>query len=125
MNSPVPPHQEGRIAIVTDVDAGCGGRGSVGRAWQQGGRTARERSGGARTNGAETFSRKLRRDRYQARRAAFSKTGADGEVVWSWHPLLVSSSWVAERPDRAQRRLQSADDGGKKKLVAGEITYKP
>src|SRR5206468_13088420 len=41
---------EGRIAIVTDVDAGCGGRGSVGRPWQsQGGRTARERSGGART----------------------------------------------------------------------------
>ncbi len=31
---------------------------------------ARERSSGARTNGAD----------------------ADGEVVWSWHPLLVSSS---------------------------------
>ena len=50
---------------------------------------------------------------------------ADGKAVWSWHPLLVSSSRVAERPDRAQRRLQSADDGGKKELVAGEITYKP
>jgi hypothetical protein len=85
MNSLVPPHQEGRIAIVTDVDAGCGGRGSVGRAWQsQGGRTARERSGGARTNGAETFSRRLRRNWYQARRAAFSIGVADGEVVWSW-----------------------------------------
>ncbi len=27
----IPRPQEGRIAIVTDVGAGCGGRGSVGR----------------------------------------------------------------------------------------------
>jgi hypothetical protein len=28
---PIPPSQEGRIAIVTDVEAGCDGRGSVKR----------------------------------------------------------------------------------------------
>ena len=28
---------------------------------------------------------------------------ADGEVVWSWHPLLVSSSRRQVRPDRAGR----------------------
>jgi hypothetical protein len=47
--SPIPPHCEGRFAIVTNVDAGCGGRGGVGRARQlQGGRQTRERSSGAR-----------------------------------------------------------------------------
>jgi hypothetical protein len=45
------------------------------------GRTSvRERSNGARTNGAN----------------------ADGEVVWSWHPLLVSSWRRRSRPDRAR-----------------------
>src|SRR6266436_2537062 len=53
--------------------------------------SACERSSGTRTNGADPPSLKLRRDWYQARRAAFSKGVADGEVVWSWHPLLVSS----------------------------------
>jgi hypothetical protein len=51
---------------------------------------------------------------------------ADGEIVWSWHPLLVSSVAEADRPNRASdapfnplmRRWQ-------KELVTGEITYKP
>jgi hypothetical protein len=30
-----------------------------------------------------------------------------------------------DRPDRAQIDRQFADDGGKKELVTGEITYKP
>jgi hypothetical protein len=49
--------------------AGCGGRGSVGRVRGSQGRLswACERTKGAQTNGAN----------------------ADGEVVWSWHPLLV------------------------------------
>jgi hypothetical protein len=50
------------------VGRGCDGRGSVGAI---GNRRAiyRERLNGAQTNGAE----------------------ADGEVVWSWHPLLMLS----------------------------------
>jgi hypothetical protein len=62
--------EEGRFAIVTDVERGMrwtrqrwASAGIAGRA------LARERSNGTLTNGAD----------------------ADGEVVWSWHPLLVSS----------------------------------
>ena len=64
------PH-EGRIAIVTDVGMGCGGRENVVRADMIAGRIdeIRERSGARETSGMV----------------------ADGEVVWSWHPLLVSS----------------------------------
>jgi hypothetical protein len=32
---------------------------------------------------------------------------ADGEVVWSWHPLLVSSRRSFGRPDRAQTKTYS------------------
>ena len=62
---------EGRIAIVTDVGMGCGGRENVVRANMIAGRVdeIRERSGARETSGMI----------------------ADGEVVWSWHPLLVSS----------------------------------
>jgi hypothetical protein len=65
-----PGPKEGRIAIVTDVGLGCGGRGSVvAREHRRAGRKTRERSTGARTNGAYAY----------------------GKAVWSWHPLLVSS----------------------------------
>ena len=43
-NSTVSSLNEGRIAIVTDVGMGCGGRGSVGRASVIAGRVSRERS---------------------------------------------------------------------------------
>jgi hypothetical protein len=51
------PH-EGRIAIVTDVGTGCGGRGSVGR-HEIAGRVdeTRERSNGARTKDASAFAK--------------------------------------------------------------------
>jgi hypothetical protein len=56
--------------IVTKREAGCGGRGSVGRDDIAGRVQARERFNRARkTNGAEAY----------------------GEVVWSWHPLLMLS----------------------------------
>jgi hypothetical protein len=75
---PVP--NEGRIAIVTDVGTGCGGRGSVARAtWLQG--------------GFNSVSNERR-----ARRAT---QRADGEVVWSWHPLLMSSRRRFCEPNRA------------------------
>ena len=56
------------MAIVVNVGAGCGGRGSVGHEMEsQGGFPVSDHS--MRTNGAE----------------------ACGKTVWSWHPLLVSS----------------------------------
>ncbi len=78
--------------------AGCGGRGSVGA---RGNRRAsfRERSAGARTNGA----------------------AADGEVVWSWHPLLVSSlAEVFVGPTGRVKPFNPRGDGGKKELVTEE-----
>jgi hypothetical protein len=46
--------------------------------------------------------------------------------VWSWHPLLMLSRAEASsaQPGR-EMPLNPSDDGGKKELVAGEITYKP
>jgi hypothetical protein len=65
---PVPPHR-GAYHDRHGRGVGCGGRGSVRRAMGSQGGFSRERSSGAQTNGA----------------------CADGKVVWSWHPLLVSS----------------------------------
>ena len=61
--------QEGRFAIVTYV-----------------GRRMRWTRQCRMTSDADPPSLKLRRDWYQDRRVAFVETGADGEVVWSWHP---------------------------------------
>jgi hypothetical protein len=69
---------EGRIAIVTDVGIGCGGRGSVGRANMVAGRVLPVSDQSAQTNGAIAY----------------------GEVVWSWHPLLMSSLRRQDRPNR-------------------------
>ena len=64
------PRGEGRLAIVTNVGVGCGGRRQRRRDGIAGRVKACERVSRARkTNGAE----------------------ADGKSVWSWHPLLVSS----------------------------------
>ncbi len=94
------PH-EGRIAIVTDVGMGCGGRDSVVRADVIAGRVdeIRERSSSAQTSGVV----------------------ADGEVVWSWHPLLVSSlAEVSIGPTGRVKPFNPRGDGGKKELVTGE-----
>jgi hypothetical protein len=50
---------------------------------------------------------------------------AYGEVVWFWHPLLMSSQRRRVGLDRAQDKSQSAGDGDKNEFVAGESTYKP
>jgi hypothetical protein len=47
---------------------------------------------------------------------------ADGEVVWSWHPLLMSSSRRCCEPNRVSQGRQSTDDGDKKEFVTGEST---
>jgi hypothetical protein len=51
------------------------------------------------------------------------EVAAYGEVVWSWHPLLMSSPWRFCEPDRASRKaVNPRDDGDKKEFVAGEST---
>jgi len=67
------------LAIVVNVGAGCGGRGSVGHETEsQGGLPVSDDS--MRTNGAEAY----------------------GKTKWSWHPLLVSSRRSFHRPNRVR-----------------------
>jgi hypothetical protein len=101
MLSRIPPRQEGRYGeIVTKREAGCGGRGSVGRDDLAGRVQARERFNRARkTNGADAY----------------------GKVVWSWHPLLMSSRVEASSAQPGDEMpFNPSDDGGKKELVTGE-----
>ena len=66
----------------------------------------------------------IARERLQARTT--SDEAADGEVVWSWHPLLVLSPAEAHSAQPGIRGAANPwGDGGKKELVTGEITYKP
>ncbi len=60
-----------------------------------------------------------------SRKRKTSDADANGEVVWSWHPLLVSSSRRHIRPDRVWTSLQSADDGGKRNSSPGRARRKP
>jgi hypothetical protein len=47
---------------------------------------------------------------------------AYGEVVWSWHPLLMLSLRRCVEPNRERTDRQFAGDGDKKEFVAGEST---
>ena len=72
----------------------------------------RERRDGTPTTDAKPLFVRLRRvgikpvETFGVGRAAY------GQVVWSWHPLLVSSPRRMCRPDRVRPIHQSADDGG-------------
>ena len=83
-----PVSKEGRIAIVTDagwdaVDAAASGAIGDRRAG-----LSCERAAGARTNGASTPWPKLRWAAHgRSKRLAW--VASYGEVVWSWHPLLM------------------------------------
>ena len=88
--------------------------------WRGGSRSSRTRGGmrwtrrRSKTSGADPPSLKLRRDRYQARRAAFVETAADGEVVWS------------RCPDAGIKlAAKAASDGGKKARSPGRARRKP
>jgi hypothetical protein len=50
---------------------------------------------------------------------ALAEVAAYGEVVWSWHPLLMSS-WRRRVGPTGPRQTLSVSDGDKKELVAGE-----
>jgi hypothetical protein len=47
---------------------------------------------------------------------------ADGEVVWSWHPLLVSSLRRQCRPDRVWQNLNPLTTVAIKNSLTGEST---
>src|SRR6266700_3838202 len=50
---------------------------------------------------------------------------AYGEIVWSWHPLLMSSRAEASSAQPGYEAIQSARRRWQKEFVTGEITYKP
>jgi hypothetical protein len=47
---------------------------------------------------------------------------AYGEVVWFWHPLLMSSRQRFCEPNRVSLNRKSVGDGDKKEFVAGKST---
>ena len=61
-----------------------------------------------------------------ARRASWRRWVADGEAVWSWHPLLVSSRrrFFRAQPGLADA-IQFADDGDKRNSSPGRARSKP
>ena len=56
---------------------------------------------------------------------AMSKVAAYGEVVWSWHPLLMSSERRGIGPTGLSTPHQSADDGDKRNSSPGRARSKP
>ena len=90
ISRPIPTRQEGRIASRHGRGMGCGGRSSVGAMrWSQGSASC-ERSTRAQTDGASTPPPKLRPAAHGGANRLV-EVAAYGEVVWSWHPLLMSS----------------------------------
>ena len=54
-----------------------------------------------------------------------AETCADGEVVWSWRPMLASSPAEAVHANRRERHKHPRGDGGKRVRLTGEITKQP
>ena len=50
---------------------------------------------------------------------------AYGEVVWFWHPRLMSSQRRCVGPPGLKTNLNPLATVAKRKFVAGESTYKP
>ena len=53
---------------------------------------------------------------------ALAEVAAYGEVVWSWHPLLMLSLAEAKPAQPGQVAVNPLRDGDKKEFVAGEST---
>jgi len=121
---PIPSRERGVSRSSRTLGAGCGGRGSVGAPREQQGESLRLVSchpARRRTALNPPWSRlrwgcAIRRCRWR-RRAAY------GEVVWSWHPLLMSSPQrFSQGPTGSGKTVNPRDDGDKKEFVTGEST---
>jgi hypothetical protein len=122
----VPPRQEGRVAIVTERGAGCGGRGSVGRAMG---------SQGGLLSVSETWH--ARRRRWIRLRLSFGglvpgpSSGFCGDGRGrSSRVVLTPRRWrqVSRRRvrlNRAGQNLHPRDDGGKRARSPGRARSKP
>jgi hypothetical protein len=100
----IPPRAEGRIAIVTNVEAGSGGRETSQHASMI--RSRRPRSAKRGAVFLPTSASRLRRDRAQSKSMRTNDCRADGQAVWSRHPDAgVKLATTCSR---------RAGDGGKK-----------
>jgi hypothetical protein len=66
----------------------------------------------------------FRRDRHMARWKFLARGAADGEVVWSWHPLLMPSLRRRVGPTGFKQAI-SAGDGGKRNSSPRRARRKP
>jgi hypothetical protein len=116
---------EGRLAIVTDagrdaVDAVALGAQAViaGQVYPVSDQPARGR----------TALKRLRQNfdgRHMAGRSVWLGIAAYGEVVWSWHPLLMSSRRRRSRPNRAQAAFNPPMTVTKRNSSPGRARRKP
>ena len=118
---PVLSRQEGRFAVVTNAGWDAVDAAASARNWCSQGGPSCERSTGAQTNGASTPSPKLRLAAHGPSRALV-KVAAYGEIVWSWHPLLMLSLAEAKPAQPGEVAVNPLGDGDKKEFVAEEST---
>jgi hypothetical protein len=83
------------------------------------GRVFRERSTGARTDGAANCLRRNWPDGTRSGKT-FGEAGADGEVVSFWRPKLASSLAEMYPPDRVGCICHPQGDGGKRARLTEE-----
>jgi hypothetical protein len=123
-----PPSRPGRgaLAIVTNVGAGCGGRGSVGRVVVFAGRAfVRERTQRA-DDRRQCPDEPLDPPKSAFGRRRLAKTGScvrQNRVVLA--PVAGVKLTEARRPNRVWTILQSVSDGGKTNSSPGRARYKP
>jgi hypothetical protein len=100
----LPPHYKGRIAIVRDMERGM--------RWTRRCRV-RMRSQGGSTRERSREARKT------------SGSVADGQSVWSWHPLLVSSFAEAHSAQPGyEMPCNPWSDGGKTNSSPGRARHR-
>jgi hypothetical protein len=98
----IPSHSEGRIAIVTDAGWDVVDAAALARKVIAGRASARERTTGAQTNGANAY----------------------GKTVWFWHPLLMLN-WRRRVGPTGLRQSIFADDGDKTNSSPRRARHKP
>jgi hypothetical protein len=121
--APSHPGKRGGSRVVTDAGWDAVDAAALARMESQGG-FSRERSTGARTNGASTPRPKTRRTAHGPLRT-LAEVAAYGEVVWSWHPLLMSSWRRRSRPNRAQTAIDPLATVTKRNSSPGRARRKP
>jgi hypothetical protein len=93
------PGKRGGSRVVTDVGWDAVDAAALARSGDRRAGLSRERTAGARTNGASTPRPTLKRAAHGP--LEMVEVAAYGEVVWSWHPLLMPSLAETRRPNRA------------------------